>query len=525
MKLTAFEKDLLYHMNAACGVIAVKTSEDQRLFKSLVRIIAHKVDVIKQEQASLYTWTCTQGFVDATNNPLNASCPYHTDALRFVLDPGKFVAGAIICMFGVHHYLKDPFTQQLVKDVDADFSSQQKTLILASPVFEIPPEIESNIYLLEMKRPSQAELQPHLEKIVESAKNKSKAEIPTLTPQAKELILKSAVGLTCNEAEVAFGLSAVQNQGLIDYKVIQAEKIKQLKKTGILEPLACDQTYDHVGGLDNLKDWLSLRKRSFTKEAQDFGLPIPKGILLIGVPGCGKSLAVKAIAQDWGLPILLFDVAKVFAGLVGQSEQNISKVIEVAEAMSPCILFIDELEKAFAGVQSSGQTDSGVTSRVFGKFLTWLQEKQTFVFVAATCNSFKGLPPEFLRKGRFDNIFFVDLPSKEERSDIFKIHLAAKNRKVNKFNIEKLSIKSENLTGAEIEEIINSALFKAFADNKDIDNDYLVREIDDIVPLAITMSEEIKDLRDWAETRTITANRKAVKPVSAIKGKERKLTI
>jgi len=261
-----------------------------------------------------------------------------------------------------------------------------------------------------------------------------------------------------------------------------------------------------VGGLDVLKDWLKKRAKSFTQEARDFGLPAPKGILLLGIPGCGKSLSAKAIGHQWQVPLLRLDVGRVFAGLVGQSEENMRKAIKTAEAVAPCVLWLDELEKGFSGTQSSGSTDGGTTSRVFASFITWLQEKQSSVFVIATANNVHMLPPELLRKGRFDEIFFVDLPTADERKKIAHIHISKKNRDADTFDLDKIVAATQGFSGSEIEQGIISALYDAFEDGVDIDTDRVVKSCQEIIPLSYTMKEGIDSMRDWSKSRARAAS-------------------
>lgn len=278
---------------------------------------------------------------------------------------------------------------------------------------------------------------------------------------------------------------------------------------GILDYFPKNENLKDVGGMDVLKDWLFKRQKAYEKKARDFGLQKPKGLLLLGVPGCGKSLTAKTIASFWNMPLLRLDIGKVFQGLVGSSEDNIRKAITTAEAVAPCVLWIDEIEKGLSGVQSSGVTDGGVTSRIFSTILTWMQEKTSPVFVVATANNINLLPPELLRKGRFDEIFFVDLPNEEERKKIFEIHLAKKNQNSHSFPMEMLSKKTEGFNGAEIEECIKEAMFAAYVENPEIPilkASHLVDAISKTVPLSTTMKEQIYALRQWASTRAKNAS-------------------
>jgi SpoVK/Ycf46/Vps4 family AAA+-type ATPase len=265
--------------------------------------------------------------------------------------------------------------------------------------------------------------------------------------------------------------------------------------------------------MNELKDWMDKRTVAFTEKARAFGLPNPKGILLLGVQGCGKSLSAKAVASLWKLPLLRMDVGKIFGGIVGQSEENIRKAIRIAESTAPNVVWIDELEKGFAGTQSSGISDGGTTARVFGTFITWLNDKTAPCFVVATANDVSSLPPELLRKGRFDEIFFVDLPGKDDRHEIVRIHLAKRGRDPKKFDLEKIAEATAGFSGAEIEQVVIGSLYDAFSENIDIDTEALLAEAKRSVPLSVTMSERIAELRDWAQTRARPASSGPAEPI------------
>jgi SpoVK/Ycf46/Vps4 family AAA+-type ATPase len=258
--------------------------------------------------------------------------------------------------------------------------------------------------------------------------------------------------------------------------------------------------------MELLKEWLEKRTKSFTDSAREFGIPAPKGILLLGVQGCGKSLLAKAVAAHWNLPLLKLDVGRIFGSLVGQSEENIRKAIAVAESVAPCVLWADELEKGFAGVGGSGVSDSGTTARVFATFLTWMSEKTAPVFMIATANDVTALPPEMLRKGRFDEIFFVDLPDLEERKEIFAIHLKKRNRPVENFDLQELAQKTRGFSGAEIEQVVVGALYIAYDAGRELGQADLLEEAKNVVPLSVMMSEDIAELRQWAALRTRPAS-------------------
>jgi len=334
--------------------------------------------------------------------------------------------------------------------------------------------------------------------------------------------VNAALGLTRFEAENAFARVIVTDKKLDinDIDAILEEKKQAIRKSRLLEYYESKEQFNNVGGLDCLKDWLSKRGVAFTQKAQEFGLPQPKGILLIGVQGCGKSLTAKAVASLWKLPLLRLDIGTVFSGIVGSSEENMRRAIKTAETLAPIILWIDEIEKGLSGVQSSTFSDAGTSARVFSTFITWLQEKTAPVFVIATANNIQLLPPELLRKGRFDEIFFVDLPSLQERKEIFHIHLKKRKRESEKFDLELLPRESEGFSGAEIEQVIISSMYDAFLENRDINTSDILKNIKQSVPLSITMKENIEETRNWARYRTRCAS-SALKEMPG--KKERKL--
>lgn len=286
-----------------------------------------------------------------------------------------------------------------------------------------------------------------------------------------------------------------------------------IRKSGLLEYYPTDEKLQNVGGLDLLKTWLARRGAAFSEAARRFGLPEPKGLLLLGVQGCGKSLTAKAIAAQWRLPLLRLDMGRIFSGLVGSSEENLRRAIGVAESVAPVVLWIDEIEKGLAGIQSSGFSDGGVTARVAGTLLTWLQEKTAPVFVVATANRIEQLPPELLRKGRFDDIFFIDLPSLLERREIFEIHVRRRGRDPALHDLDALARRAAGFSGAEIEQAIVSALYDAFAEGKDLAPTHLERAVGEALPLSTTMREEIARVRDWARTRTRAASAATSEPI------------
>jgi SpoVK/Ycf46/Vps4 family AAA+-type ATPase len=367
--------------------------------------------------------------------------------------------------------------------------------------------LEKDVAVVEFDLPGKEELTKLLDEIVEVIGKTGEIAI-NLNDGVKEKLVNAAMGLTLNEAENAFAKAIVADKSLgpADIERVLSEKEQVIKKSQILEYYHTNEKMADVGGLDSLKDWIIKRSVAFDDKAKAFGLPEPKGVLLIGVQGCGKSLTCKAISGLWKIPLLRFDVGRVFSGIVGSSEDNMRRAIRTAESVARSILWIDEIEKSLSGVQSSSFSDSGTSARVFSTFLTWLQEKKKPVFVVATANNIQLLPPELLRKGRFDEIFFVDLPTAEERKQIFSIHLKKRKREPDKFDLTGIARESEGFSGAEIEQVVISALFDAFVRGSELTTDDIILNIKATVPLSQTMREEIASLRSWAATRARLAS-------------------
>jgi SpoVK/Ycf46/Vps4 family AAA+-type ATPase len=367
-----------------------------------------------------------------------------------------------------------------------------------SPVQQVPIELEKEVVVLDFQLPDMAELN----KVLTAHQEQNRGQ--RLTTEAREKLLRAALGLTKDEAEKVYRKAQVTTGRLTEDEVdiVLSEKKQLIRRNGILEYIEEDETIDAVGGLEELKTWLTQRSNAFTERAREYGLPQPKGMLILGVPGCGKSLIAKTTSRLWGLPILRLDMGRVYDGsMVGRSEANLRNALKTAESISPTILFIDELDKSFAGSGGSGDSDGGTSNRIFGSFLTWMQEKKSPVFVMATANRVERLPGEFLRKGRFDEIFFVDLPTPEERQDIFGIHLTKRREEIARFDLEQLAKMSDGFSGAEIEQAIVAAMYEAFAQDREFTQLDIIAALKSTLPLSRTMQEQVTALRDWARQR------------------------
>lgn len=373
-------------------------------------------------------------------------------------------------------------------------SAPRKIVVLSTPLPGLPMDLRKEIPTLELDLPGVDDLRVVLQDAATALGVKASAD---------EALLDAARGLTVMEARLAFGKAAAE-LGRLDHgavPLVAQEKERIIKQSEVLEYYSTDARLTDVGGLDQLKEWLDRRGRAFGAGARDFGLDAPKGVLLLGVQGCGKSLLAKAIAATWQFPLLRFDMGKVFGGIVGQSEGNIRTALQVAQALAPCVLWIDEIEKGLAGMGSSDQTDGGTTARVVGTLLTWMQEKKDPVFVVATANRIDMLPPELLRKGRFDEIFFVDLPTRAVREEILSIHLKKKRRDPKDFALADLATRSVGFSGAELEEAVREGLYDAFAEGRELHSDHIARALDKTFPLSRTMRDQIDSLRQWAKVR------------------------
>lgn len=441
----------------------------------------------------LHVWSLTTGLLDTRAGSVR-DCPDPVEALAAI---EALPENCVVVLRDFATLLEDGdlLVTRKLRDVLTHAKSTGTLLVLLGVGRDLSPELEREITRIDFGLPGAETLSAILDGILDSA------EGVTLEPQTREAVLEAAGGLTTMEAENAFALSLVET-GTIDPSIVAREKAHALRNGGLLEVIDTPATLDDIGGLDALKDWLQQRREAFTKRARDYGLPVPKGMLVLGVPGTGKSLTAKATASVFGIPLLKLDTGKLFGGLVGQSEANLRSVIQTAEAISPCVLWIDEIEKGFGGVASSGgSTDGGTSARVFGTMLNWLQEKTSPVFVVATANDVSRLPPELLRKGRWDELWFVDLPNNQERASIWDIVIEKYGREKTTYDSVVLARASELHTGAEIEAAFIEVLHRGFTEDREPTELDLGEVLSESIPLATTMSEQIEQLRHWARTR------------------------
>ncbi len=448
----------------------------------------------------LYAWSVTEGLVNPASGPV-----------RDIFDPaeaaaclGELPEKSILMLKDYHQFLGDdaqpasPVVTRTLRDEIRRAGAGGRAAVITACRKQLPPEISREFTVLEFELPDTGILEGIARGLCESAGIEAGDDMVAAAAGA-------ARGLTVTEAENTMALSIVAC-GKPDPGFIASEKARAIGHDGILEITGRTVDPESVGGLDVLKSWLTRRRHAFTREAAEFGLPAPRGVLILGIPGTGKSLTAKAASSILGKPVLRLDAGKLFAGIVGESEANLRRALQTAEAVAPCILWIDEIEKGFSGSGSSNTADGGTSSRVFGSFLSWMQEKNSPVFVVATANDISQLPPELLRRGRFDEIFFVDLPGESARDAIWRIHIGGRGRNPDDFDLEKLVGMTGGFTGSEIEQAVIDALFECFDDGRELDDRALAGAAGNSVPLSVTGRESVESLRKWAASRARPAD-------------------
>lgn len=489
-------EELSVLIKAQYPLIYLVTPEEERAEQAIAEIVD------QANSRPVYVWTVTHGIMEygkSQQTPQRNTVSPEA-AIEWVVRQKE---AGIYIFKDLHPFIDSPATTRWLRDAIASFKGTDKIIVVMSPVQQVPIELEKEVVVLDYPLPDLAELDQVLTKQLEKTKQRR------LDSSVREKLLRATLGLTRDEAEKVFRKVSVTSQRFTEAEVdvVLSEKKQLIRRNGILEFLEEDETIDNIGGLEELKRWLKLRSEAFTKKARDYGLPQPKGMLILGVPGCGKSLTAKTTSRLWGLPLLRLDMGRIYDGsTVGRSEANLRNALKTAESISPAILFIDELDKAFSGSAGSSDSDGGTSSRIFGSFLTWMQEKDSPVFVMATANRVERLPGEFLRKGRFDEIFFVDLPNTQERGDIFRIHLQKRRSDISRFDLEQLAKLSEGFSGAEIEQALVAAMYDAFAQDGEFTQLDIIAALKSTMPLSRTMTEQVNALREWAHQRARPAS-------------------
>ena len=491
--------DLL--VRARYPLLYVVTFEEARLEALLC-------DLARRQGKPFYGWTSSEGLRqlpprEGSEGPGRFSGP--ADALAFVRE---LRSAGLFLLRDFHPHLEDPAIVRRLRDLAGELKDTHKSVILCSPRLALPPELDKDLTVLDLPLPDAEELRGLLRSLCQELAQADPHSV-SLTRADADAFVRAAQGLTLAEAENAFAKAAVTGGTLRgeDVSLVLAEKRQVIRKSGILEFHPAETTLAEVGGLGRLKDWLRRRGKAFQPGAQEFGLEPPKGVLLLGAPGCGKSLTARVVANSWRLPLLHLDLGRVFSGLLGSSEENMRNALRVAEGVAPAVLWIDEIEKGLGGGSGRGnEQDGGTAQRVFATLLTWMQERRAPVFVAATANRIDCLPPELLRRGRFDEIFFVDLPQAAVREEILRIHLSKRHRDPGKFDLRALAAASEGMSGAELEHCVLEGLFGAFDAGRELADEDLARAIADTTPLSVTSKEEIERMRAWARSRARPAD-------------------
>lgn len=480
----SFRDEFELLLRACYPVIYVPTQEEERVEAAIAQ------SAKQLGGRAVYIWDFVEGYQGNLNdagfgrrNPLQA--------LELV-EKLPATAPAIFILRDFHRFLDDVAIARKLRNLARLLKSQPKNLVLLSPQVTIPDELAETITVQEFPLPQAIEIRTEIERLLGSLGQ-------TLPSRTLDELVRSCQGLSLERIRRVLARAIATHSEIRpeDVELILQEKRQTIRQTQILDFYPATEQISDIGGLDNLKDWLLRRGGAFSERARQYGLPYPRGLLLIGIQGTGKSLTAKAIAHHWHLPLLRLDVGRLFGGLVGESEARTRQMIQVAEALSPCILWIDEIDKAFAGLEGKG--DSGTSSRVFGTFITWLAEKTSPVFVVATANNIQSLPPEMLRKGRFDEIFFVGLPSQEERRAIFSVHLSRlRPHNLKSYEVDRLAYETPDFSGAEIEQAIIEAMHIGFSQDRDFTTDDILEAASQIVPLAQTAKEQIQFLQEWA---------------------------
>jgi hypothetical protein len=513
MELVNMRKEVGTYIAARYPIIAVRTIEERR---AEVEIAAEA----ESRGMAVRLWSAAIGFCDLDDSKQEPV----QDPLAALTSIVQSKTRTLFILRDFHPFI-DPsnpsnvinirMMRELGRVLKNAKREQARTVVLLGPKLELPDELRSEVVLVDWPLPTLEEISATLEEIVERLPAGS--EMAKNIPADRTAIAASAQGLTLDEAANCFARSLVMTKTL-DPRVINAEKKQVVARSGAVEWLdPLPGGLDNIGGLDDLKEWAIEFQLCFGQKALDYGLSAPKGVLIIGVPGTGKSYAVGCLAETWGMPLLATSADRMSGGLVGESEGKTRQVFQTSEAVSPCILRFDELEKLFAGSTGSGEADGGTKKAVLGMTLSWMQEKKKPVFVAATANEIDSLPPELIRKGRFDEVFFVDLPNVLERAAIWRVHFIKRKRDPSKFDLVELATKSDLFTGAEIEAALEAGMRRAFSRGKEVEMSHIVAAIGQTVPLAKTAAEKIEKLRAWAKGKA----RMASKPMNSSSSSDR----
>lgn len=479
-----FEKELDTYLRARFTLIVLVTHEEERAVKMITRMC-------EQTRRVCVGWDTAEGFqwisMDTGTLP-NARDPLTALEQIDKMDPN---VPSLFVLKDFHDFWANAQVRRKLRSLSQRMKFTKKSILILTPSSRIPEELKDEVVMEVMPLPDTDELQNVLQELA-----KTSGVRMNLTPLGQEKLVQAAVGLTGSQAQRVFAKAIVRDGVLddTDIDLVTEEKKQIIRESEALEFFSVTESLENVGGLKVLKEWLRLRERAFSNRAREYGLPMPKGIALLGIPGTGKSLTARMIGGLWRLPLLRLDVGALFGSLVGESEERTRRALHLAETIAPCVLWIDEMEKALA----HGGLDSGTSTRVFGSILTWMQEKRAPVFVVATANDISSMPPELLRRGRFDEVFFLDLPTFEERRDIFAVHLRKRRRLPEDFDLDRLAAATEGYVGAEIEQAIIDAMYIGFNDNeREFTTEDILSAAAHLVPLSVSQREVIGYLREW----------------------------
>ncbi len=480
----SFQDELLLLLRARYPVIYIATLEEERVEQTIA------ASAQQLNNRGVYIWDFVDGY-QGNPNDTGVARRNPLQALEHIEKLPESVA-ALFVLRDYHRFLDDVAISRKLRNLSRRLKSQAKNILLLAPQVQIPDDLAETVTVVEFALPSVEAIRAEVIRLLGSLNVQ-------LSPADLDALVQSCQGLSIERIRrvLARGIAAHGTFRADDIELVLEEKRQTIRQTQILDFYPAKEQISEIGGLDNLKDWLLRRGNAFSEKARQYGLPYPRGLLLVGIQGTGKSLTAKAIAHHWHLPLLRLDVGRLFAGLIGESESRTRQMIQISEALAPCILWIDEIDKAFAGVDGRG--DSGTSSRVFGTFITWMAEKTSPVFVVATANNIQALPPELLRRGRFDEIFFVGLPTQEERKAIYEVHLSRlRTHNLQNYDLERLAYETPNFSGAEIEQAIVEAMHIGFSQDRDFTTDDILEAASQIVPLARTAQEQVDALQAWA---------------------------
>jgi hypothetical protein len=483
-------------INSRNPIITVETAEEERL--------AHLLTAIAVELCvPLYTWSVTTGLARMEGAPIYGTAQPE----QALANIAQIRGDAIFLLKDFARYCDNDMICRRLRDLTDEFRSVRRSIVISAPSLNLPPEIAGESAPFAFGLPDADELAAGVRQVLAEMSRKQHMAVNFDAAGVRRLA-ENLTGLKAEEAMRTLRKCLLargkMDAGLAD-AVLDAKR-SALQTEGLLEPVRRDASFADVAGLKHLREWLTKRHSAFTPEGQRFGLVPPKGVLITGVQGCGKSLAARATAGEWGIELARLDAGALYDKFVGESEKRLHKALDLSQKLAPMVLWIDEIEKAFASAGMSGDADAGLSQRLLATLLTWMQDREGGVFLAATSNNISALPPEMLRKGRFDEIFFVDLPNADVRAALFVLHLRKRGRDPSAFDVVKLAAASEGFSGAEIEQAIAAGLYTAFSTKAQLSTDILLAEIHGTLPLSVTRAEDIQAAREWAKSRAVAAD-------------------